>query len=437
MSDQKPVFNWQFFVGFVLVVAGALFLADQFLEIQLMRNFWPLLVVLLGLTFFVGMILAKRRGAWLAIPGAVITTAGIILYVHNTFDLWVTWTYAWALLISAVGVGMLIMNIYLKRRGLQTAAGWVIGVGLVLFVIFGIFFEIVLDLAGLSIKSGVFLGSGLVLLGLFVLLSRFIFSDKHKKPVVEKKITEPGKAGVEEKKAETAVPGTEEAQSVQELKKETVTPLGVGIEFSHLKFDVAGEVFIEQGDTCTLRIEGDQDLTEKVKTEVAEDTLSITFKSEETGLKKLAWIGEESKIQYFVTLKSLKGLTLSGVGNIHAANLSGVSLSLLHSGEGRVILERLNYQELQISLEGLGEIRLTGEAETQGVDLSGLGTYKAEDLKTREANVIVSGAGTARVWVEEVLNVTLTGAGSVQYKGQPALEKSITGLGSIKPLETD
>lgn len=432
MADKKSVFNWQFFIGFILVVSGGLFLADQFLEIQIMRNFWPLLVVLLGLTFFIGMILARRRGAWLAIPGAVITITGIILYVHNTFDLWVTWTYAWALLISAVGIGMLIMNIYLKRRGLQTAAGWVIGVGLVLFVLFGIFFEVIMDLAGLSNNSGVFLGSGLVLLGLFVVLSRFLFSTKPKKPVVEKKPVKPKKSVAEKVEVEPSAPISEES-----LKEETTVPLEEGIAFTQLTFDAAGELFIEQGDACTLRIEGDQDLIDKVKTETADETLSITFQSDENGVKKLKWIGKESKVQYFVTVISLNGLTLSGVGNIHAENLSGGSLSLLHSGEGRLILKGLEYQELQISLEGLGEILLDGKVQSQDVDLSGLGTYNAEDLQTREANVTLSGAGTARVWVEEELNATLTGAGNILYKGQPALEKSITGLGTIKPLETD
>ena len=451
MTEQKSVFNWQFFVGFVLVVAGGLFLADQFLEFEIMRNFWPLLVVLLGLTFFIGMLTARQRGAWLAIPGSVITTTGIILYIHNTFNLWVTWTYAWALLVSAVGIGMLIMNIYLKREGLQKAGGWVIGIGLVLFVLFGIFFEVVLDLAGLNVNSGIFLGSGLVLLGLFVVFSRFIFSTKPKKVIAEEQPAEPVTEAVEEPSAEPMMTMPEEEQPsaepmmtmpeegepAPEMQGEKISPLEEDVEFSKLAFDVAGDVVIEQGDVCSLRIEGDQALIDKVNTNVADDTLSITFQSGEEGLKKLKWIEKESKVQYFITVKSLKALTLSGAGNIHGDRLSGESLDLRHSGEGRLIFKNLKYDEIQVSLEGLGEIILDGEVQTQNVDLGGLGSYKAEDLKSLEANVLVSGAGTAQVWVEEDLNATLTGAGSILYKGQPTLEKSITGLGNIKPLETD
>ena len=126
---NKSVFKWQIYLGFILIVTGGLFLVDQFLDLEIMSFFWPLLVVLFGLTFFVGMLLSGKRAAGLAIPGAVITTAGVLLSIQNTFQLWVTWAYAWALLISATGLGLLMMNFYLKRLSLQRAAGIIIGIG--------------------------------------------------------------------------------------------------------------------------------------------------------------------------------------------------------------------------------------------------------------------------------------------------------------------
>jgi hypothetical protein len=150
-----------------------------------MAYFWPLLIVFFGLTFFIGMLVAGRKGAGLAIPGAVITTLGTLLFIQNTFDLWGTWTYAWALLTSAVGLGMLIMNGYLKREGLRRAAGVVIGIGLISFVVFGVLFEVILNISGANIYSGVFLGTGLILLGLFVVFSRPLFAKRKSVEAVE------------------------------------------------------------------------------------------------------------------------------------------------------------------------------------------------------------------------------------------------------------
>jgi len=432
MADRKFVFNWQLFIGFVLVVTGGLFLVDQFLDLNLMRNYWPLLVVLLGLTFFIAMILAGRRGAGLAIPGTVITVAGLILFIHNTYDLWITWTYAWGLLISAVGIGMLIMNIYLKRDGLRKAAGWVIGIGLILFVIFGIFFEIILDLAGANINSGVFLGGGLVLLGLFVVFSRLIFSDRRKKPRIEERETPPieeiSKKEVIEEAAHKVV--TPESESLEE----TIVPVDEELEFSKLDFKGAGEVFIETSENYSLNIEGDQELVEKVKTEVHDDVLIITFPSEETGWKGLMGIGEESRLQYFITVKSLDEIKLDGAGSIHSDKLEGENLKIHHAGLGKILFKELQYQNLDVELSGLGEIEVEGEVQKQAVYISGAGAYKADRLKSQEADINLTGAGTSQVWVETKLIASLTGAGSIKYKGAPILEESKTGLGNIGPI---
>lgn len=190
MTGQRKVFNWQMYFGIVLIVTGGLFLADQLIDYDIMTYFWPLLVVFLGATFFMGMVIAGKRGAGLAIPGSVITTIGLLLFIQNTFKLWVTWSYAWALLISATGLGLLIMNFYLKRISMRRVAGLLIGIGLLLFVIFGVLFEVILNISGTNLNSGLFLGGGLVLLGLFVLLSRSLFSKKKREQVVEEIQTE-------------------------------------------------------------------------------------------------------------------------------------------------------------------------------------------------------------------------------------------------------
>lgn len=151
MEKKAFKFNWQLVLGIVLVVTGGLFLADQILPILIMPSYWPLLIVFLCVTFYIGMLAAGRRGAGLAIPGTIVATVGLLLFVHSTFNLWVTWTYAWPLLICATGLGILIMNIYLKRDGVRRVAGLLIGIGPTLIVVFGLFFEIILTGAG-SIK---------------------------------------------------------------------------------------------------------------------------------------------------------------------------------------------------------------------------------------------------------------------------------------------
>lgn len=227
MTTKKALISWQVYLGLVLLITGGLFLADQLLELGLMFFLWPLLIVLFGITFFVGMITAGKRGSGLAIPGMLLTVIGLILFVQNLYSLWVTWTYSWTLLISATGLGLLMMNGYLKRDGLRRVGGLLIGIGLVLFVLLGVFFEIILDLAGSDVQSGLFLGAGLVLLGLFLMFSRPLFtrrtSSEDQKPVtpevVDGDFTEVDSPF---EPVETPEPGMDEmAESMDEGMEET------------------------------------------------------------------------------------------------------------------------------------------------------------------------------------------------------------------------
>jgi len=250
MEKKKSGLNWQWVFGIMLVVTGGLFLADQLLEVEIMRHFWPFLIVFFGVMFLVAMIVAGKKAAWLAIPACFLITLGLLFFIQTTFDLWPTWTYAWGLLISAVGLGLLIMNIYYKKLGLRRGAGVVIAVGLVLFVIFGIVFQIIFKITRMNLESGVFLGSGLVLLGLFVIFSGPIFSKRVKPEPVEvgEAVVEPLEVPAEVIEEE---PSLEEAPLPEEeplppapsmIEEELVSDEPPAFVEEHLQEDVPGWV---------------------------------------------------------------------------------------------------------------------------------------------------------------------------------------------------
>jgi hypothetical protein len=99
-----------------------------------------------------------------------------------------------------------------------------------------------------------------------------------------------------------------------------------------------------------------------------------------------------------------------------------------------MVLKDLRFKDLDVDLGGLGEIRLTGEVQSQRVDLNGAGSYDGVGLKSQHSDVTISGAGSVRVWVEDSLKANVSGPGSIKYKGSPSVEKTNTGVGSIKPL---
>ena len=84
-----------------------------------------------------------------------------------------------------------------------------------------------------------------------------------------------------------------------------------------------------------------------------------------------------------------------------------------------------------VNLSSAGAVVIAGTVKTQDVNLSGLGSYEGGDLRSDDAEVNLSGAGSAVVWAENSLDVNVSGVGSVSYFGDPDLTQNISGLGSV------
>jgi hypothetical protein len=141
--------------GVLLVAAGGLLLVTRLTDIGLDGSAWPRWGVVPGLALLVASFAVPPRGGLgLAIPGAIVTTVGLVLWVQDTYDAYATWAYAWALVApTAPGVGMLLYGLVrgdgeLVRDGLRTTL-----VGLALFAGFALFFEGVVGLSGQPIAQ--------------------------------------------------------------------------------------------------------------------------------------------------------------------------------------------------------------------------------------------------------------------------------------------
>jgi hypothetical protein len=156
----------------ILVGLGVLFLLEQFLRIDIWAFAWPFIIIAFGGLFFVGMVTGGKSAGGLAIPGSIISMIGLILLYQNTSGYWETWAYAWTLIITAVGIGMFIMGVWSGQEGARRAGVSVAGVGVVLFLVFGAFFELGASFLGLRRTSGLLWPLMLIAAGLYLLISR-------------------------------------------------------------------------------------------------------------------------------------------------------------------------------------------------------------------------------------------------------------------------
>ncbi|UCH27630.1 MAG: hypothetical protein JSV66_08335 [Trueperaceae bacterium] len=128
-------------IGIALICLGGFFLLVQAFDLNVGSFAWPFFIIIPGLLLFGGMAVGGKSSAGLAVPGSIVTTVGLILFVQNLTGHFESWSYAWALIPTAVGVGLVIQgglatDESLREQGLQLAR-----IGVLMFLAFGVFFE--------------------------------------------------------------------------------------------------------------------------------------------------------------------------------------------------------------------------------------------------------------------------------------------------------
>ncbi len=159
--------------GSILIVFGLLALLGQLFQGFGFWNYlWPLIIVALGGLFFVGMFAGGKSVAGLAIPGSILGGLGLMMLFQNLTNHWESWAYSWTIILISVGLGIFIMGVYADNEYRRRAGLNVMKVGLILFIIFGGFFEMLFSAFRLN-GAGQYVFPGLlILLGLYLIVTR-------------------------------------------------------------------------------------------------------------------------------------------------------------------------------------------------------------------------------------------------------------------------
>lgn len=140
MVSNRPA--GAFVAGVILMGLGGLFLIAQLLGGTFWAYFWPYPIIAAGLTFFIAMITGGRGSGAFAIPGSILTTLGIILFLQNTFGWWESWTFAWTLVVMSVGVGLYLMGVWNENEKVKRVGVYIAAIGGLMLLLFGAFFGI-------------------------------------------------------------------------------------------------------------------------------------------------------------------------------------------------------------------------------------------------------------------------------------------------------
>ncbi len=206
-------------------------------------------------------------------------------------------------------------------------------------------------------------------------------------------------------------------------------------EFNRINMRGIGKMTITQGKEQSVVIEGDKIAVSRISTNVSDGKLVIDVGRDwvekiSAGFDFLS----STDIRINITLKDLTELEIAGAAEIDANNIKTKSLDLKMIGASSVKLPGLQADTLKTEIPGAGKIIVDGKVKDQSVTLAGAGNFNGYKLESNTAKVVLSGVGSAQLWVKKELEVTIAGVGSVEYYGSPTVKQSVTMLGNITCL---
>jgi hypothetical protein len=156
--------------GLVLILIGCLFLAAKYIfNMEFFSlgadDFWPLIVLLVGVTFEL-VYFVSGRAPGLLVPGGILTTQGLLFF----FEVGTNWRFAeytWPVYIFSVAIGLFQLYLYTgRKKGLLVATSILTAVGAISAIT--IMFSMFLGAVDLSVIIPLIL----IAVGLFMFFGR-------------------------------------------------------------------------------------------------------------------------------------------------------------------------------------------------------------------------------------------------------------------------
>lgn len=193
--------------------------------------------------------------------------------------------------------------------------------------------------------------------------------------------------------------------------------------FDKVRLLCDASVYISQGSTQDVRVEGPSNMIELIESNVSSNgTWNISLSK---------CVAGNTDLTFYITVPTIKEVTNSASGYITGETTWVSSQMTLRSEGSGDIWANLRTEDLFVVISGSGDVELEGLADSQTMQITGSGDALAFGLTAQEANLSLTGSGHAKVKVESKLTASLSGSGNVYYKGNPDISKVTSGSGRV------
>ena len=213
-----------------------------------------------------------------------------------------------------------------------------------------------------------------------------------------------------------------------EGKKGTITIAPGAFTSLDVSVPVKLIIYVKEGVTPSLAIEGYENILSHIKPVVKNGTLVI-----ESDMHNSWILDDNDDMIVTITAPSFQQLSVSGAtGTVIHGNLTGTQFKMDMSGACKVIIDSITVDTFESEASGASKIEVNGGVvKTADYSVSGAGKIMAYPLQASSVSISISGAGSGQVTALQKLSASISGAGSVKYKGHPVVTQDISGAGSV------
>lgn len=177
--------------------------------------------------------------------------------------------------------------------------------------------------------------------------------------------------------------------------------------FTKIELSGSVNVIFRESDTLSLKVTAYSDEMSRVFTEVKNETLEISNKGKFS-----------SPVSVVVSAKTLNKVSTSGAVDFKTQNtIQNDTLILDISGSSNVNIVTSS-KNIKITQNGASDLILKGRAGSLVAEVSGAAELKAYGLQIENAELLTTGASTAKVNVSNKLKANASGASTIKIKGE-------------------
>jgi hypothetical protein len=200
-------------------------------------------------------------------------------------------------------------------------------------------------------------------------------------------------------------------------------------EFSGVEARGGIDVVLVSGSNYDIKIETDENLVDYIEVDNSGGTVRVSSRD---GYN----LRSKTGIRVVATAPSFGVVSVAGSGEISSQGkvTSNQNMDLHINGSGDIKL-LVDAPRVATEISGSGSARLEGNTREFSADINGSGDIHAFNLRSEKANVDIAGSGNAEVFASKTLSVEIKGAGDVAYKGTGSVTQKIMGSGSVRQVQ--